>query len=56
MMAYKRRTFSAEEKVSILRRHLVDKIPVSDLCDRYGFNPTVLYRWQKEFLERHGSL
>jgi transposase-like protein len=50
-MADKRRTFSAEEKVLILRRHLVDKIPVSDLCDQYGLNPTVFYRWQKEFFE-----
>lgn len=50
-MAKKRRAFSGEEKVSILRRHLVDKIPVSDLCDEYGLNPTVFYRWQKEFFE-----
>jgi len=51
MMAKRRRTFSGEEKVSILRRHLVDKVPVSDLCDEYGLNPTVFYRWQKEFFE-----
>jgi len=50
-MANKRRAFSAQEKVSILRRHLVDKVPVSNLCDEYGLNPTVFYRWQKEFFE-----
>ena len=50
-MANKRRTFSAEEKVSILCRHLVDKVSVSDLCDEYGLNPTIFYRWQKEFFE-----
>ena len=50
-MANKRRTFSADEKVSILRRHLVDKVPVSNLRDEYGLNPTVFYRWQKEFFE-----
>ena len=50
-MTNKRRTFSADEKVSILRRHLVDKVPVSNLCDEYGLNPTVFYRWQKEFFE-----
>ena len=49
--ARKRRTFSGEEKVSILRRHLVDKVPVSDPCNEYGLNPTVFYRWQKEFFE-----
>lgn len=50
-MAKKRRTFSAEEKMSILRRHLVDKVPVSNLCDEYGLDPVVFYRWQKEFFE-----
>jgi len=50
-MAKKRRAFSGEEKVSILWRHLVDKVQVSDLCDEYGLNPTVFYRWQKEFFE-----
>ena len=39
-MENKRRTFSADEKGSILRRHLVDKVPVSNLCDEYGLNPT----------------
>ena len=37
-MAKKRRTFSAEQKVPILRRHLVDKVAVSDLYDEYGLN------------------
>lgn len=50
-MAEKRRKFSSEEKVKILRRHLVDKVPVSDLCDEYGLHPTVFYRWHKMFFE-----
>ena len=50
-MAKTRRTFSPEEKVQILRRHLIENIPVSDVCDRFGLNPTVFYRWQKEFFE-----
>ena len=40
----KRRRFSAQEKVVILRRHLLDKVPVSDLCDEYRLNPNVFYR------------
>ena len=43
-MVDKRRTFSAEQKVSILRRHLIDGIPVSDLCDQYGLNPAAMNR------------
>ena len=50
-----RRKFSAEEKVSILRSHLLDKTPVSDLCDELGIAPTVFYRWQKQFFE-NGAL
>lgn len=46
-----RNHFSPEEKVSVIRRHLVDKVPVSDLCDQLGLNPNVFYRWMKEFWE-----
>src|SRR5438552_8264590 len=41
----------AEEKVAILRRHLLEQVPISELCDRQGLQPTVFYRWQKEFFE-----
>ena len=50
-MSKQRRTFTSEQKVTILRRHLVEQLPVSDLCDEYGLNPTVLYRWQKTLFE-----
>jgi len=53
-MSEKRKQYSPQEKVSILRRHFVDKVPVSDLCDEYGLHPTVFYRWQKVFFE-HGA-
>ena len=28
-----RKHYTGEEKVAILRRHLLDKVPVSDLCE-----------------------
>ena len=46
-----RNHYSAEEKVAILRRHLLDQEPISKLCDELGLQPTVFYRWQKEFFE-----
>ena len=46
-----RRHFSAPEKVAILKRHLLEKTPVSALCDELGILPTLFYRWQKEFFE-----
>jgi len=50
-MARQRRRFQAEEKVAVLRRHLIDGVAVSDLCEECGLNPTVFYRWQKMFFE-----
>jgi len=47
-----RRRFSAAEKVAVLREHFIDKMPVSQVCDKHGLNPTVFYRWQKEFFEK----
>jgi transposase-like protein len=50
-MKKQRRHYSPEEKVAILRRHLLENDPISRLCDEFGLQPTVFYRWQKEFLE-----
>lgn len=50
-MRKQRKNYNGQEKVLILKRHLVDKIPVSDLCDEYHLQPTVFYRWQREFFE-----
>jgi transposase-like protein len=44
--------YSLDEKVSILKRHLLEKVPVSDLCDQHGLHPTVFHRWMKEFFEK----
>jgi transposase len=49
-----RRQFKPQDKVKIIRLHLLEQKPVSDVCDEYGLNPTVFYRWQKEFFE-HGA-
>jgi transposase-like protein len=50
-MSRERKNYTPEEKVAILKRHLVEKVPVSDLCDELGLNPTVFYGWQKQFFE-----
>lgn len=43
--------YTPKEKVAILRRHLLEQEPISKLCDELGLQPTVFYRWQKEFFE-----
>lgn len=50
-MPHNRKNFSPQEKVAILRKHLLEHIPVSDLCDQHNLHPTVFYRWQKQFFE-----
>ena len=51
-MVKKRKQYSAQQKVGIVRKHLLDKVPVSDICDEYGLQPTVFYRWQKQLFEQ----
>ena len=50
-MKRQRKHWTAQEKAAIVREHLIDKAPVSDLCDRHGLHPTLFYRWQKELFE-----
>lgn len=51
MSKRKRRQFSAEDKVKILRLHLVEGKAVSDLCEEHGINPSMFYQWQRVFFE-----
>ena len=46
-----RRTFTAEQKAAILRRHFVDKVAVSQLCEENDLQPSLFYYWQKQLFE-----
>jgi transposase len=46
-----RRQFTPQQKLDILRRHLLEGVPVSDLCDEHQLNPNLFYRWQKQLFE-----
>ena len=37
--------------MAILREHLIEQVPVSDLCDKHKLHPTLFYQWQKAFFE-----
>jgi transposase len=50
-MKHARKHHTASDKVAILRRHLVERVSVSDLCDQYHLRPTLFYKWQKQFFE-----
>ena len=51
MSQRRRRHFSPDEKATILRRHLSDKVPVSDLSEEYKLQPSVFYQWQRQLLD-----
>jgi transposase len=54
-MTRSRRNFTPQEKAAIVLQHLVDKTPVSDLCDEFGLHPTQFYTWQKQLTDCFGS-
>jgi transposase len=46
-----RRHYAPEEKVKILREHLLEGCPISAVCEKHQINPTLFYQWQKAFFE-----
>lgn len=46
-----RRSFTAEQRAAILRRHHVDKVPVSKVCEDEDIQPSLFYYWQKQLFE-----
>src|SRR5438045_1865812 len=46
-----RRQFSPEQKIKILRQHLLEKVPISEVCEKHQITPTQFYQWQKTFFE-----
>ena len=50
-MARQRKQYRGEEKWAILRKHLLEGVAVSDICDEHDLQPTVFYRCQKQLFE-----
>jgi transposase-like protein len=50
-MGKERRRFEGIEKVKILREHLLEGKPLSEVCQQHGIAPTQFYQWQKTFFE-----
>ena len=54
-MRAERRHFTGTQKLGILREHLLDKRPISDVCQKHQIQPTLFYIWQKKLFE-NGAL
>jgi transposase len=46
-----RKQYTPQEKAAILREHLLEGKPVSEVCQQHQLQPTVFYGWQKTFFE-----
>src|SRR5262245_63392102 len=50
-MPRQRRQHTPEQKVALLRLHLLEKKPISDICQEHNLNVNLFYLWQKQFFE-----
>ena len=50
-MVRQRRHFTPEQKVALLRLHLLEKKPVSDICQEHNLAVNLFYLWQKQFFD-----
>jgi len=49
-MSRTRRHFSAEQKAQIVRRHLADKQPISQLAEELQVQPSLIHLWVNQLL------
>jgi transposase-like protein len=50
-MTRQRRHFTPEQKVALLRLHLLEKKPISDICQEHDLSVNLFYLWQKQLFE-----
>jgi transposase-like protein len=50
-----RRQYTTEQKAAILREHLIDKAPVSEVCNQHQLQPSVFYQWLRQVHENLGG-
>ena len=55
-MPIHRRHFTGADKLAILREHLIEKVPLSDVCRKHDIQPTLFYQWQKKLFEEGSSV
>ena len=52
----KRKSLPPEQKIAIVRRHLIEGVAVSDLAEEFGIHPTQYYQWQRQLFEEGASV
>jgi transposase-like protein len=49
-----RRHWTSQEKIKLLRRHLIDRVPISKICEDEGLAPSLYHRWQEQLFTNGG--
>lgn len=47
----RKRCLSDQQKLQALKEHLVDKVPISEVCKKHGIQPSQFYYWQKQYFD-----
>jgi len=50
-MGEKRKRWTGDEIVAVIRRHLMEKTELSKVCEEFGCCPSQVCRWEKQFFE-----
>jgi transposase-like protein len=52
----KHRHFSPHEKVAVVKRHLLKRVPISAICEELKIAPNMFYRWPQELVQKRSSV
>ena len=50
-----RRQHTPDLKATVLRRHYVEKVPLSALCEEYDLQPSLVHYWQQQLWANAGA-
>ena len=50
-MKKERRNWTVQEKTQLLRKHLVERVPISQICEEAHLAPSQFYRWQESLFQ-----
>lgn len=51
-----RKHLQGSEKIKLLKKHFVDKKPISEVCEGAQIPPGSFYLWQRELFERGAAV
>jgi transposase len=51
-----RRKHSSQQKAALLKKHHVEKVPVSDVCDQAEVQASLFYNWQRQLFENAATV